>query len=356
LLSGKNFEMKLKFYIVIALLASLLVCGLSAQAQKAKDKGKGQGAGRGEGAGQGKGQGEGSDSEKGIEAAISTTPNVNVILMSTTGKLTVRGWDRNEVHAQTTEPDSKIKLRKTGGTDAANPTMRLDIVVVPNNAEDPEEEEAETCSEDADVTIDVPRGATIYLKTENGDVDVDGVAEAHIETSDGRIEARRISKSIEVSSVGGDIALEDASGRARLSSINGVIEARDLRLLDGSDFLKIKTVSGDILLDRIGAPHVEAQTISGELRLTGPLARGGSYNFTTTNGDVTLLLPTESSFKLNAKISENGEIITQFPLTYKSQPSSTSVLQGGRLVGTYGSGDANITLVSFSGTLQLRKQ
>jgi DUF4097 and DUF4098 domain-containing protein YvlB len=353
--------MKLKSSIaVVLLLALVLLGGVSTHAQKAKSQSKGQGTGRGEGAGQSKDkdkdQDEEQESEQVSEAAIATTSSVNVILMTTTGRISVRGWDKNEVHAQTTEPDSKIKLRKTGGTDAANPTMRLDVVVVPDKAEDPEEEEVETCSEDADVTIDVPRGATIYLKTENGDVEVDGVAEAHIETSDGRIEARHIAKAIEVTSVGGDVALEDSSGRARLSTINGVIEARDLRPIDGSDFLKIKTVSGDILLDRIGPPHVEAQTISGELRLIGPLARGGSYNFTTTNGDVTLLIPAASSFKLSAKISESGEIITQFPLTYKGSTTPVNPLQGGRLLGTYGSGDATITLVSFSGTLQLRKQ
>jgi DUF4097 and DUF4098 domain-containing protein YvlB len=344
--------MKLNSYIVTLLLAAFLICGATAHAQK----GTGKGTGSGVGAGKGTGNDEDPDSAQGSEATTATTPNVNVTLMTTSGRIIVRGWDRSEVHAQTTQADSTIKMKKTGGADAASPAMRLDIVVI-EKSEDPEEEvEDEACSKDADVTLNVPRGATVYLKTEVGDVQIEGVAEAHIETSDGTIEARRISKAIEATSVGGDVALEDASGRARLTSINGIIEARDLRPVDGSDFLKIKTASGDILLDRISAPRVEAQTISGELRLVGPLAHGGSYAFTTTNGDVTMMLPADSSFQLTAKISEGGEIITEFPLKYKGSATPVSLLQAGRLLGTYGSGDATISLVSFSGTLRLKKQ
>ncbi|HEX8921893.1 MAG TPA: DUF4097 family beta strand repeat-containing protein, partial [Pyrinomonadaceae bacterium] len=277
-----------------------------------------------------------------------------VSLATGAGRIIVRGWERKEVRAKATQADTKIELRKAGGTDAANPAMRLEILV----SEDSEDEEIEedACRSDVDVMVYVPRGATVYLKTEDGDIEVDDVAEAHLETTEGRIEARRIAKATDATSINSNVMLEDASGRARLTSFGGLVEVRNLRPVEGSDFLKIKTVGGDILLDRIGPAHVEANTISGELRLMGPLAHGGVYDFTTTNGDVTILLPTDSSFKLSARVSEGGEIITDFPLTYKGAASSVSLLQAGRLLGTYGSGDASINLISFSGTLRLRKQ
>ena len=125
--------------------------------------------------------------------------------------------------------------------------------------------------------------------------------------------------------------------------------------LDGSDFLRVKTVSGDIVLDQIGPARVEANTISGEMRLTGRLARGGIYDFSTTTGDVTMLMPPDSSFKVNARVSEHGEIVTEFPLQYRGPGSPSTTLQTGRLLGTYGSGDATINLISFSGSLRLRK-
>ena len=332
--------MRFNSSIAIILLAALLFCGASAHAQTSTGKGAGRGVGQGIG--------------QGSEVIAAATSNVNVSLSTGAGRISVHGWDRSEVRARSISADTKIELRNAGGTDAANPAMRLEILIS-KKSEDGENEE-NACNADIDVMVDVPRGATVFLKTQDGDITVDDVAEAHIETIDGRIEAHRISKTIDATSVGGDVTLEDASGRARLTSINGGIEASNLRPLDGSDFLKIKTVSGDLLLEEVGQARVEANTISGELRLTGPLARGGIYDFTTTNGDVTIMLPTESSFKLNAKVSEGGEIITEFPLKYKGTATPISLLQAGRLLGTYGSGDATINLISFSGTLRLKKQ
>lgn len=353
--------MKFNFPITALLLSAFLLCGATlAHAQKPADKGKdkgagrGEGTGRGQGVGQGMGQGQGEATSQVKEATVATTETVNVSLTTGSGSISVRGWDRKEVRAQTMQADTKIEMRKTGGKDAANPVMRLEILVYEDSEDTAEEDDA--CEADTDVVVNVPRGATVYLKTANGDIEVDDVAEAHLDTTDGRIEARRVSKATEATSVNNNIALEDASGRVRMTSFSGVVEVRDLRSSDGSDFVKIKTTSGDILLDRIGPARVDASTIGGELRLEGPLARGGVYNFTTTTGDVTIILPDDSSFELNAKISEGGEIITEFELKYKGSASPLSLLQAGRLLGTHGTGEANINLVSFSGTLRLRKQ
>jgi hypothetical protein len=341
--------MKLNSSIITVLLAALLICGASAHAQKDK------GTGRGEGMGKGTGRGEGA-AQRTTQTVVNATvtESVNVTLTLGGGKITVRGWDRGELRAQAKGTDAKIELRTAGGANDSNPAARVEILVA-DKTDDEETDEA-SCNANSNVMLDVPRGATVYLKTQDGDVDIEGVAEAHIETAGGKIDMRRISKATDATSVGGDVSLEDSSGRARLNSIGGLIGIKDLRPLDASDFLKIKSVSGDILLDRVGSARVEANTISGVLKMMGSLVRGGIYSFTTTIGDITLVLPADSSFKLTAKVSEGGEIITEFPLKYKGTASPISLLQAGRLVGTYGSGDATVNMVSFSGTLRLRKK
>lgn len=330
--------MKFKQSAINILLVALLLCGTSAHAQKSKDKDKGTG--------------RNEDTAQLIRQIITTTETVNVMLTTGAGKISVRGWDRNEVQAATKQAGTKIVLRKTGAVDASVPATRIEVLV----SEKSEAGETQDDSSDvsSNVMLDVPRGATVYLKTQDGDVDVQDVVEAHVETSGGKVDLRRISKATEAASVGGDVSLEDISGRARLASIGGVVEVKNMRAIDANDFLKIKTVSGDMLLDRVGPARVEANTISGEVKFMGTLARGGIYNFTTTSGDVTLELPPDSSFKLNARVSQQGEIITEFPLAYKGT-SSSAILQG-HLTGNYGSGDATINLVSFSGTVRLRKK
>jgi DUF4097 and DUF4098 domain-containing protein YvlB len=93
-------------------------------------------------------------------------------------------------------------------------------------------------------------------------------------------------------------------------------------------------------------------TLSGTIRLTGPLARGGRYDLKTNSGDVVLKLPDDASFQVTAKVSVSGEIVTDFPL--KLVDTSSAVVSHS-LTGTYGTGDATINVASFSGTVRLRR-
>jgi hypothetical protein len=345
--------------ITALLLAIMLLCGASAHAQhKPADKGKDKdkGVSEVEEADEAEKPHGVQEAEATSEAAVAATPDVNVTVSTTGGRISVRGTDSKEVRARVTGAPAKLKMRVVGapGSDPQSVASRVEVLIS-DKSKGGDEVEYDSCLADYDVELEVPTGATVYLKSQDGDITVQDVTEAHLETHDGRIEATRVSKAVDAASLGGNVTLEDASGRASLTSLNGVIEVRGVRPLDGSDFLKVKTVSGDILLDEIGPARVEADTISGELRLSGPLARGGTYDFTTTTGDVTIMMPPDSSFKVNARVSEHGEIDTEFPLQYRGTASPGSLPQPGRLLGTHGSGDATITLVSFSGTLKLRK-
>src|SRR5947209_17366821 len=113
----------MRFYssMVVILLSVLLLGGASAHAQKSSGKGagRGEGMGRGEGKGQGKGQGKGRGEGKLSEQTVAATETVNVTLTTGAGNITVRGWDRKEVHAQAKEADARVELRKVGGADVA---------------------------------------------------------------------------------------------------------------------------------------------------------------------------------------------------------------------------------------------
>ncbi|MBV9959888.1 MAG: hypothetical protein JO360_15790, partial [Acidobacteria bacterium] len=101
-------------------------------------------------------------------------------------------------------------------------------------------------------------------------------------------------------------------------------------------------------------------SISGEISLTGTLARGGFYDMKTMSGDITLNMPASVNFQVTAKVSQGGEVDTDFPLKYTGETpdeSAAAIISSGKITGTYGTGTApsTINLVSFSGTLRLRK-
>jgi hypothetical protein len=340
--------MKLSSLFLIAALAAYALCGQTARAQK-KPVEKIDKVEKIE-----KTKVKVVESVEGEERAVAVEPGVVITLCMESGRVTVRGGDRKEVRARLPK-GMEIDFHRDG-VNTNGPAKRLEVLV--GEAADPDERgpHFDQCSGSADIELDVPRDATLFFKSDNAEFDVDTVAEAHIETNGGRIFMRRITRAIEAMSNEGDVSLEDSSGRVRLESFGGSVEATNVGKNSEGDFFKARSISNDVWLDNVSHSRVEISTISGEVMMRGPLARAGRYDLRTTSGDITLTLPVDSSFQLIAKVSEGGEIVTEFPLKYTGGVSPAGPVSSGRMIGTHGKGDTTINLVSFSGTLRLRRQ
>lgn len=299
------------------------------------------------------------------ERSVAVEPDVVITLCMESGRVSVRGTDQHEVRAELPK-SMKIDFRRADGTDNDTPAKRLEVMLSQSSDEDEGEDEGKDkdesaphfgqCSGSGDIELEVPQGATLFFKSDNADFDIDTVAEVHIETHSGRIALSHITRATEATSIDGDVSLEDSSGRVRLESFGGSVEASNVSKNAEGDFFRAKSISNDVMLENVSHSRVEVSTISGEVVMRGPLARAGVYDLRTTSGDITLTMPVDSSFKLTAKVSESGEIVTDFPLKYTGGISTSTSLSSGRMIGIYGKGDATINLISFSGTLRLRKQ
>ncbi len=286
-----------------------------------------------------------------LERTLAVDASVAVTLCVASGNIVVRGWDKREVRAASTNA-ANILLQGSNGNSAASNATRVEVVLIDSDT-GKQGRAGNNCAAFSDVELNVPRGAVVELKTTSGDVRIEDVSEARVQTVSGTTTARRIGKDMEAVSVSGDILLEDSSGAARFRSVSGTIEARGLNA-SASDELDIHTTSGNIRLERVAQARVEAATVSGSIGMAGALARGGRYRFRTISGNVDLLLPADASFQYNARVSRGGDIIfINLPFTFTSNDSQ----RASRLVnGFFGTGDASLTLSSFSGTLRLRRQ
>jgi hypothetical protein len=222
----------------------------------------------------------------------------------------------------------------------------------------------------------------VRLQTRDGHIYVADVAIVHAETVGGDVDLEGVKRSVEASTIGGDISLRNSSGSVKLHSIGGGIEAHAATRAAASDVFEASTVGGDITLDRISYMELKTSTIDGDLNFGGPLARGGRYEFKSISGDLALALPADSSFRLDAKFSRSAEMVTDFSLNLtnetngsSSQPSRRSGSSGKRdgtvdpsdfvkgpaygmkhINGVFGTGDASITVSSFSGSIYLRRK
>jgi hypothetical protein len=321
-----------------------------------------------------------------IERTMPIDSHASITLCVMSGKIVVRGWEKNELRARSTDADQLEFRRIDKAKEPTTPAIRVDVMV--NDKHSPRSD----CQALADVEMDVPKDATVQVQTRDGDIYITGVAGAYAGSQNGDIMMDHVSSFVEAGSVGGSISLENSTGRVSLSSAGGGVEVVNVKAGSDDDAFEVGTVSGDIRLTQIGNPRVATKTVNGTVTLSGPLARAGNYSFTTMGGDVVLMIPTSSSFTLNAKVSQTSDIISDFPLKYTAEaspgipapkpvpepPTPKAKMKepkaGGpviapivvvkpvivinpfkRITAVYGSGDATISLNSFGGTLRLKK-
>jgi DUF4097 and DUF4098 domain-containing protein YvlB len=326
------------------------------------------------------------------ERTAPVDPNVTVSICTVSGDVNVLSWDKNEVSVVSADAQA-IELQPKSASMASSKTNRLEVVLRDDVSQ------TGSCQSSSDVTLTVPRGAMVRIQTRDGAISANGVAEVYAVTQNGDISVERATRSVEVCSVGGSVSVRDSSGRVSINSVGGAIEAADLHPAETGDAFEAVSVSGEMNLQQIGHAQVSARTTNGNVNLVGPLARGGRYGFRTMSGDINLELPADASFRLNAKVSQEGDIVTDFPLTLVTEGTPTpepapkvkppkpeiktkrapetpaapetegtmvtvvrvkpvyvyipQIVR--RVNGVYGTGDAVITVASFSGTLHLKK-
>ncbi len=271
------------------------------------------------------------DSQPGekVERTLAVQPQATITLCVASGTLTVRGWDRQEVRVRSLDAQ-QIEFRrieKVKANEPMPPASRVDVMVLDKNSRaNPKVD----CQAIADVEMEVPAGATVQVQTRDGDISISGVAGAYAGSQNGDIRIERATKLVEAGSVGGSISLKNSSGRVNLSSAGGGVEATNVRAVTPEDTFEVGTVSGDIQLDHIANPKVMVKTVNGTLMMSGALVKSGYYAFTNMTGDVVLTLPHDASFRLNAKVSDKKDIISEFALTYLGEtapPAPPAVLR-----------------------------
>lgn len=289
-------------------------------------------------------RGEGAGTRP-AESSLVVSPDVDVTLCVASGHVAVRGWGRDEVRAVSSSA-ARVELRPEVGSDSA---ARLKVLV--HETGEAAAGRGEECRVFGNVELRVPRGATVRLKTRSGNVTVEESGAAYVETVSGDVDLRRIAGAVEAASISGHIFVEGCGGAVRLRSSSGNVKATDARAGKATDELTAKSMSGEVALERVDYSRVEATSVSGNLRLSAPLAAAGRYELKSTLGDVTLTLPGDLSFSVEATVSRRGEIVSDFPLEGgASRPAFR------RLGGTYGGGGMTLKVSSFSGTVRLLRR
>src|SRR2546423_4218392 len=107
--------------------------------------------------------------------------------------------------------------------------------------------------------------------------------------------------------------------------------------------------SGDIQLYGINAGRVFASNSTGDIFFDGEFASGGTYEFKSGQGTITLQLPVNCGFRLVATAPAQKISMGKF-----WNPNMKTLGEGRRVIGDVGDGRASVTVTNYNGDIKFR--
>jgi DUF4097 and DUF4098 domain-containing protein YvlB len=210
--------------------------------------------------------------EGSVERKVAASPNGDVIISNVAGTIDVRGWDRNEVQVTGTLGRSVERI----DVESSDGRTVVKVVLPRGNAHDG----------DADIEVSVPKGSSVEVSAVSADVSSRGVlGTQRLKSVSGEVTADIVGSESEVSSVSGDVTVRGGGKpiRLRVTSVSGSLD-----ITNTAGKLDVVTVSGDARVQMGETSEVRGRTTSGNLEISGQLARDGRVDVEGVSGDITL--------------------------------------------------------------------
>jgi DUF4097 and DUF4098 domain-containing protein YvlB len=258
-----------------------------------------------------------------VEKTFTVTTRPVVSVRNNNGKITVKSWQKNEVHVLVNHASDKVEV------DADQRGNRIDISThVLNQSVTPDELKA-------DFEISVPEETELQIKNDAGNVAV-----------------VRVSGDMTFETVLANVDLEEVAGYLVVKTVSGSLEC-----VRCAGRIEVNSISGNVRFIQPISSNVRAQTYSGSIFFDGDFLPGGVYVLKNHRGPIEVKYTESDSFDLRAtsiygKVDQEPTLRLKPPAHERRTPPGVS----NSLFGTYNSGAARVELTSFSGTISIRKR
>lgn len=271
--------------------------------------------------------------------------NVRISCISQ-ARVTVNGWRRNEI---------RVLVRNGTGVGfqvhEADPTSKQPVWVMIGRRGTGAPAGTDCISGDR-IDIEAPFGASFNIAGRETEIRIDSLKKVTIKNLGGNVALRNISGGISAETFEGDVSVEDSSGQITLKTSTGNILAFGVKSGQIGEAFRVSTSNGAVTLQNVAHRQIEASSVSGAIIFDGVLLRGGIYGFKTSNGEIRLSLPANTSSRVEAWYGY-GTINSEIPLKTLTE----NVSSGGKsFVAMIGNGGANLNLTTNSGRILISKQ
>jgi hypothetical protein len=289
--------------------------------------------------------------ERGIRIAVSNRA----------GRITIKGWDGDTVEATATSERGVETVQAAMTSEPSGKRLSLSTNIPENRprvSSFPSElkinlpvqlgGQRRMSGRELHLEVKLPRYVEIEsINIDTGDIeviDMDGSI-VNISSNDGDIRVQDVKGFVNAVTRNGDITIQNVGGNVRSFALLGKI---NVQCVGGQ--VDVSNTRGDITLSDVGG-DVDVNTTGGSIELAVSIKANRSYQLKSVMGRVLMSAEAETGEGFNATLSSyRGKVETDFPLTFQSSPESER-----RIVGRYGTGQAQITLDSFHGDVSLMK-
>lgn len=277
-----------------------------------------------------------------IDQTRPLDPDGRIEIENLKGLIEVQAWDRPEVRIRGSLGKGVEKLEIEGDR------QRLAVRVKYPNRGGMGFLSGDT-SEPTELRLMVPRRADLEIDSVAADITATGVAprELSIDSVSGDVGVVGAPVQARIDTVSGDLRLTINSGDVDVESVSGDVDLRGR--LDGE--IGVETVSGRIEVvvhDESSVRRLAVASVSGDMRFTTALASGGEISAESVSGDIDLRLPRDLSANVHGE-SFSGDLDAPGAKVNHARHGPGSSFRH-----TYGNGNGEISLETFSGDARLQ--
>jgi DUF4097 and DUF4098 domain-containing protein YvlB len=269
---------------------------------------------------------------KEVDETIDAAAKGHVDISNVAGEINVEGWSKNSVRVQGTlgENVEELVLERDGDT----VTVRVKV---------PRRYKSKISTE---ITVYVPEASSIDVSGVSADIDVEGVTgEQSLHTVSGDVSATAHA-AIDAHSVSGDVSVE---GDGNVTEVRANTVSGDVDVSGVNGEIAVEAVSGDVTVEAGTIERFAAETVNGDIGISGELSRGGRISASSVNGGVDIRF--EGSVSADFDIETfNGDIDSCFG----PEPRRTSKYAPGlELEFSEGGGDGSVTIGTLNGDINI---
>ena len=271
-----------------------------------------------------------------ITKRATVLPDATIEVSNVQGSVDVTAWDRNEVELVAVLESSKDELE----FEATDRIVRIEV-------DRPHSRYGHSDSDDAILTLRVPKGARLIIDTVSADITVAGArGEQKLESVSGEVQTQAFDAPVSTSSVSGEVTITGNGGKAAVSTEN-VSGSATVTGIRGS--YEGEVVSGSINATVAAAERLNVNTVSGDIEVHADLVSTAHVNMESVSGVIQLVVkpPVNASFDIE---SFSGDIENCFGQKARDTSKYTP---GSELSFTQGKGGARVEIQTLSGEISI---